>query len=96
MEERELCDALLRNTTGYTRLGPLAGELKDWQTQIKVINADGCGNIFEPEFMKSIIEDADFAIETVAYTFAVHYFRNELKKTKVGVFIEILQITDNR
>ena len=80
LSENDVCEALLANVANYGRIGPVAAELKDWQKQLKLLHADGHGSIVEPSLVKRLGTDANHGIETVAFTFVVHYIREEFRK----------------
>ena len=80
LTEDELCERLLANSGNYCRIGPLAQELKFWTKSLKTLHSDSAGLIMDSSLIKSLGQQADEAIETVAFTYIIHYMRVELRK----------------
>ena len=85
LSNKDLIDQLCANVTKhYSKIGPLASELKEQVKLAKAVHADGHGQVLSKisdarsDFLKDMGDVISFGVDTVGYTYLVYTIVNDL------------------
>ena len=85
--------ALIDNSS-YKSIGPMAAELRLQVKVVRTLHADQIAPLVEPALLKRCLDQADHAVETVAFTFLLHHVVKQWPKSLINLPVTIKAVSD--